>query len=144
MTLRRLTTILTVVLGLAPISFGLNFLFDPQGAASGFGIDPWPTGNEAGYFAVKAGRDLALGLNILVLLALGQRRATGIVMALVTLVPIVDMVTVLTHGGSVATALGIHGLTAVIVAIAAALLLRERPLVEVDRAVLPKAEAGIN
>jgi hypothetical protein len=50
---------------------------------SGFGIDPWPTGDEAGYFIVRAARDLALALNILVLLALGQRRATGIVMALV-------------------------------------------------------------
>lgn len=144
MNLRRITTIATVVLGLAPISFGLNFLLNPDGAASGFGINPWPTGNEAGYFVVKAGRDLAAGLNILVLLALGQRRATGIVMAIVTLVPVLDMIAVLTHGGSVATALGVHGLTAVIVAIVAALLLRERPLVEVDRAELPKSEAGIN
>lgn len=144
MTLRRLTTILTVVLGLAPISFGLNFLFNAQGAASGFGIDPWPTGNEAGYYMVKAGRDLALGLNVLVLLALGHRRATGIVMALVTVAPILDMIAVLTHGGSAATALGVHGLTAVIVAIVAGLLLRERPLVEVDGAELPKAQALVN
>ncbi|MEU4394980.1 DUF4267 domain-containing protein [Kribbella sp. NPDC023855] len=144
MTLRRLTTILTVVLGLAPITFGLNYLLDGQGAASGFGIDPWPTGNAAGYFMVKAGRDLALGLNILVLLALGHRRATGIVMAIVTVAPILDMIAVFTHGGSAATALGVHGLTAVVVAIVAGLLLRERPLVEVDRAVLPKAEARIN
>jgi hypothetical protein len=144
MTLRRLTTILTVVLGFAPITFGLNFLFNAQGAASGFGIDPWPTGNEAGYYLVKAGRDLALGLNILILLALGQRRATGIVMAIVTLVPILDMIAVFTHGGSAATALGIHGLTAVIVAIVAGLLLRERPLVQVDAAELPKAQALVN
>ena len=143
MTLRRLTTVLTVLLGLAPISFALRFLLDPQGAASGFGIDPWPTGNEAGYYIVKAGRDLVLGLNILILFALGQRRATGILMAIVTIVPVGDMIAVLTHGGSVATALGVHGLTAAIVAAAAVLLLRERPLVEVDGAQLPKAEARI-
>jgi hypothetical protein len=144
MNLRRLTTVLTIALGLFPISFGLYFLLDGHGAASGFGINPWPTGNAAGYFLVKGVRDLVLGLNILVLLAAGQRRATGIVMAVVTLVPVVDMIAVLTHGGSVATALGIHGLTAVIVAAAAVLLLRERPLVEVDRAELPKSEARVN
>ncbi|TCM48026.1 DUF4267 domain-containing protein [Kribbella sp. VKM Ac-2568] len=123
---RRLTTVFTVIIGLAPISFGLRFLLDPHGAASGFGIDPWPTGNEAGYFIVKAVRDIVCGLNILVLLALGQRRATGVVMGLAAIIPVVDMVAVLTHGGSVATALGIHGLTAVVVAIAAVVLLRER------------------
>jgi uncharacterized protein DUF4267 len=144
MNLRRITTILTVVLACAPISFGLRFLFDAHGAASGFGINPWPTGNAAGYFIVKAGRDLVLGLILLVLLAAGQRRAVGIVMALVTLVPVLDMIAVLTHGGSVATALGIHGLTAAIVAAAAVLLLRERPLVEVDRAELPKPESFVN
>jgi hypothetical protein len=132
---RRLTTVFTVVLGLAPISFGLRFLLDPHGAASGFGIDPWPTGNEAGYFIVKAVRDIVCGLNILVLLALGQRRATGVVMGLAVIIPVVDMVAVLTHGGSVATALGIHGLTAVIVAIAAVVLLRERPEAPADQAV---------
>jgi hypothetical protein len=132
MSLRRFTTILTVVLALAPISFGLNFLLNPHGAASGFGIDPWPTGNAAGYFIVKAVRDLFMGLVLLVLLALRERRLTGIALALVTIVPIGDMITVLTHGGSAATALGVHGLTAVLVAIDAFLLLRERPTTEIS------------
>jgi len=127
--MRRFVTVLTVLLGLFPISFGLRFLFDGHGAAAGFGIDPWPTGTAAGYFAVKGIRDVACGLIILVLFALGQRRATGIVLALVTVIPIVDMITVLTHGGTVATALGVHGLTAVIVLFDGWLLLRERQVV---------------
>ena len=127
--MRRFVTVLTILLGLFPISFGLRFLFDGHGAAAGFGIDPWPTGTAAGYFAVKGIRDTVLGLNILVLFALGQRRATGIVMALATLIPVTDMIVVLTHGGSVATALGVHGLTAVVVVVDAWLLLRERSAV---------------
>ncbi|WP_406051838.1 DUF4267 domain-containing protein [Kribbella sp. NBC_00889] len=124
--MRRFVTVLTVLLGLFPISFGLRFLFDGHGAAAGFGIDPWPTGTAAGYFAVKGIRDIVCGLNILVLFALGQRRATGIVMALATLIPVTDMIVVLTHDGSVATALGVHGLTAVVVLVDAWLLLRQR------------------
>ncbi|MEV0801769.1 DUF4267 domain-containing protein [Kribbella sp. NPDC050281] len=127
--MRRFVTVLTVLLGLFPISFGLRFLFDGHGAAAGFGIDPWPTGTAAGYFAVKGIRDIVCGLNILVLFALGQRRATGIVMALATLIPVTDMIVVLTHGGSVATALGVHGLTAAVVLVDAWLLLRQRETV---------------
>ena len=66
----------------------------------------------AGYFAVKGIRDIVLGLNLLALFALGQRRATGVLMAITSLIPIIDMITVLTHDGPVATALGVHGLTA--------------------------------
>ncbi|WP_329481079.1 DUF4267 domain-containing protein [Kribbella sp. NBC_01484] len=124
--MRRFTTVLTILLGLFPLSFGLRFLLDPHGAAAGFGIDPWPTGAAAGYFAVKGIRDIVIGLNLLALFALGQRRATGVLMAIAAMIPIADMVIVLTHGGSVATALGIHGLTAVIVLFDAWLLLRER------------------
>jgi len=133
MSLRRFTTVFTVVLALAPISFGLNFLLNPHGAPSGFGIDPWPTGNAAGYFIVKGGRDLFMGLVLLVLFALRERRLTGIAMALVTIVPIFDMIAVLTHGGSAATALGVHGFTAALVAIDAFLHLRERPTIDAPR-----------
>ena len=124
--MRRFTTVLTVLLGVFPLTFGTQFLFAGHTAAPSFGIDPWPTGVAAGYFAVKGIRDIVIGLNLLTLFALGQRRATGILMAITALIPITDMITVLTHGGTAATALGIHGLTALVMLIDAALLLRER------------------
>ena len=124
--MRRFTTVLTVLLGIFPLTFGVRFLLDGHGAAAGFGIDPWPTGTAAGYFAVKGIRDIAIGLNLLALFALGQRRATGVLLAITAMIPIADMIIVLTHGGTVATALGVHGLTAVVVLFDACLLLRER------------------
>ena len=133
--MRRFTTVLTVLLGLFPLTFGLRFLLDGHGAAAGFGIDPWPTGAAAGYFAVKGIRDIVLGLNLLALFALGQRRATGVLMAIAAMIPIADMIIVLTHGGTVATALGIHGLTAVIVLFDAWLLLRERRTADIAQPV---------
>ena len=133
--MRRFTTVLTILLGLFPLSFGLRFLLDPHGAAAGFGIDPWPTGAAAGYFAVKGIRDIVIGLNLLALFALGQRRATGVLMAIAAMIPIADMIIVLTHGGTVATALGIHGLTAVIVLFDAWLLLRERSTADIAQPV---------
>ena len=124
--MRRFTTVLTVLLGIFPLTFGVRFLLDGHGAAAGFGIDPWPTGTAAGYFAVKGIRDIVIGLNLLALFALGQRRATGVLLAITAMIPVADMIIVLTHGGTVATALGVHGLTAVVVLFDACLLLRER------------------
>lgn len=122
--MRRFATVLTILLGIFPLTFGSEFLFAGSHAAAGFGIDPWPTGVAAGYFAVKGIRDIVIGLNLLALFALGQRRATGILMAITAVIPIVDMITVFTHDGPAATALGVHGLTAVVMLFDAFLLFR--------------------
>ena len=80
-------------------------------------------------------RFTVLGLNLLAVFALGQRRATGVLMAIAAMIPIADMIIVLTHGGTVATALGIHGLTAVIILFDAWLLLRERSTADIAQPV---------
>lgn len=129
--MRRFTTVLTILLGVFPLTFGSQFLFAGHTAAPNFGIPEWPTGVAAGYFAVKGIRDIVIGLNLLTLFALRQRRATGILMAITALIPIVDMITVFSHGGPAATALGVHGLTALVMLFDAALLLRERQPAEV-------------
>ncbi|WP_427889732.1 DUF4267 domain-containing protein [Kribbella sp. GL6] len=129
--MRRFTTVLTVLLGVFPLTFGSQFLFAGHTAAPSFGIPEWPTGVAAGYFAVKGIRDIVLGLNLLTLFALKQRRATGILMAISALIPVTDMITVFTHGGPAATALGVHGLTALVMLFDAFLLIRERQPAEV-------------
>jgi hypothetical protein len=68
-----------------------------------------------------------LALVVLVLFAvLRQRRTTGIVMAILAIIPITDMIVVFSHGGPAVTALGVHGLTATVMLVDALLLLRER------------------
>lgn len=118
----RLATVLSVLLGLACLWFGVNFLFAPEWAAAGFGIPSWPQGDAAGYFAVKAVRDLANGAIVLTLLALGKRRPLAWVMLLLAIVPFGDCLAVLTHGGGYAAALGIHAATGVVVLLTAGLL----------------------
>ncbi len=134
MSLHRITTILTALTGAAVVFIGLRFLLDPQGAASGFGIAPWPRGNAAGYFVVKGVRDGACGAIVLILLALRQRRALGWVLLTDAIIPIGDAISVLTHGGPPATAYGVHGATAALVVVLALLFLREGPA----RAPLPQ------
>ncbi|GAA1086478.1 DUF4267 domain-containing protein [Kitasatospora arboriphila] len=125
MTRRHITTALAALTGATVLFFGLNFLLNPGGAAPGFGIDPWPQGNAGGYYVVKGFRDLALGGTVFLLLGLGQRRVLGWVILIDAIVPLGDALAVVTHGGSVATALGVHVSAALIVLLSAVLLLTE-------------------
>jgi hypothetical protein len=125
MTRHRITTVLAVLCGLAGLFFGLNFLLNPH-AADSFGITPWPTGDAAGYFVVKAVRDIAYGLVLLVLLARGHRRTLGWVVLIDALIPLGDGTAVVTHGGTWAHALSVHYSAAALVVLTAALLLTEK------------------
>ncbi|MBF6299331.1 DUF4267 domain-containing protein [Nocardia amamiensis] len=97
----------------------------PGTIAPGFGLPAWPDGDAAAFMNLKGVRDTVFGVLILVLLGLRQRYALGIVSLVVALVPLGDMLTVLSWNGSAAAAFGIHGLTAALVALTGALLIRE-------------------
>jgi hypothetical protein len=122
----RFTTALAVLCGLAGLFFGLNFLLNPDGAAASFGIDAWPTGDAAGYFVVKAVRDIAYGLVIFAVLATGSRRTLGWVILADVTIPLGDAAAVVSHGGTWATAAAVHGSAAALVLLTAILLLREK------------------
>ncbi|MEU5002222.1 DUF4267 domain-containing protein [Streptomyces sp. NPDC021622] len=127
MTMKRLATILAVLGGLFLLYIGALFLLVPQTSAEGFGLPTWPQGQGEGILAAKGMRDTGFGLVILALLLAGQRKALGLAMAAMAVVPAGDMLIVLNEGGPAATAYGVHGLTAAAVAVTGGLLLRERP-----------------
>lgn len=125
MSRKRVTTMLAVLTGVAVAYFGLGFLLNPGSSAAGFGIDPWPQGHADGYFVVKGVRDLAVAATVFVLLALRQRRALGWVILADAVIPLGDAVAVVTHGGTLTTALTVHVSAAAIVLLTAGLLLTE-------------------
>ncbi|MFJ8165176.1 DUF4267 domain-containing protein [Streptomyces sp. NPDC096136] len=124
---RHLATALAVLGAGLVLVVGLQYLLAPQATAPDFGLPTRPRHDGAGFLAVKGVRGLATGLVVLVLLLAGQRKALGWAMAAIAVVPVGDMVIVLTSGGPAGTAYGVHGATALAVAATAALLLRERP-----------------
>ncbi|MGW1991630.1 DUF4267 domain-containing protein [Embleya sp. NPDC001921] len=127
MNIRNLTTTLAALGGLFIVYIGMAYLIAPQSSASGFGLPSWPEHEGTAFLAIKGVRDLGTGLVVFALLLTGHRRALGWALAAITFVPAGDMVIVLGNDGSAAKALGIHGLTAALVALTAGLLLRERP-----------------
>ena len=125
MSKQRATTALAVLCGLAVLFFGLGFLLNPGGAPEGFGIEPWPTGNADGYFVVKGVRDLAIATTVFLLLAFGHRNLLGWVLLADLTVPLGDAAAVVSHGGTVATALAVHVSAATVVLLTAVLLITE-------------------
>lgn len=117
---------LTAAIGVGIILIGVRFLRDPEAGAKGFGIPAQPRRDGNAYLAAKGVRDIATGLIVLVLLALGQRRALGWVSLTATLIPASDAAIVLRHKGSPAIAYGVHGATAAVTLINGLLLLREK------------------
>lgn len=112
---------LAIVLDLFVLFIGARFLFQPRLAAAGYGVPAKPDGDPA-YLAVKGLRDLTFGVLGLALLAFAGARAEAWFMLAVALVPFGDTVIVLRHGGTAATAFGIHFATAIVVLISAGLL----------------------
>ncbi|WP_107658948.1 DUF4267 domain-containing protein [Nocardia suismassiliense] len=108
------------------IAVGGGYLLVPQQMAQGFGFTEWPHSEANGFLNIKGVRDVVSGLILLALLGAGQRRALGVATLTVALIPTGDMLTILLRHGSTATALGVHGLTAALVAASGALLLRRR------------------
>ncbi|WP_030765966.1 MULTISPECIES: DUF4267 domain-containing protein [unclassified Streptomyces] len=137
MSLKHLTTALAAIGAAFIVYVGLSYLIAPQATAAGFGLPTWPRQDGAGFLAVKGVRDIATGLVIFALLLTGQRRALGWAMAAITFVPAGDMVIVLGNGGPAGHAYGVHGATALAVALTAGLLLRERPAPAVRTAAEP-------
>jgi uncharacterized protein DUF4267 len=103
----------TAVLSWALVVF-LLFLsalaaLDPVGAADGFGL-PMTGLDAVPWLRIKAGRDLGIALMLAVVLLQRQRRLVGAVTLASVAMPVVDALTVISHGArSVGYALGVHG-----------------------------------
>lgn len=123
--MRTLSTGLAALIAVGIIYIGMRYLLAPQSTASTFGLPAWPTGEADGFLAVKGVRDLASGLLVAMLLVTGHRRALGWALLAATVIPVGDMLVIVTNDGLLSTAYGVHGATAAMVAATAALLLRE-------------------
>jgi hypothetical protein len=72
---------------------------------------------------VKGTRDIVSGFFVVLLMTNGSPRLLGEFLLVASLIAIGDMVTVFRSGGSRTAALGIHGITALVIIAAGALLI---------------------
>ena len=103
----------------AIIVLGVRFILQPRQATHDFGS---PADTLRGLPELKAARDLTSGVVPLVAWAAAGRTTLGWVLVVAAITPTADALIVLTNGGKLSKALGVHGLTAVLL-VAAGLVL---------------------
>jgi hypothetical protein len=106
------------------IVIGINFILNPVGASTAFGI-PIHDPATFPFMWVKGIRDIFSGLVILFFLRRGDRRTTATLSALAIFIPLGDGLVILRHLGF-APPIYIHWGTALYMTIVAAFLLRRK------------------
>lgn len=117
-----LGTGLLVALGI--IAIGIGYIASPRIMTRSFGLPLPESGtNIAWWLRLKGVRDIVAGLVVLAFMVFGAPREVGIILLVEAIIPIGDMLVILAAKGSAKSAFGIHGLTAVIMVLAAMALI---------------------
>jgi Domain of unknown function (DUF4267) len=98
-----------VVACAAIIVLGIRFLLQPRQATLDFGI---AADSLRGLTEIKGARDITSGVVPLVVWASAGTTTLGWVLIAAAITPTADALIVLTNGGKLSKALGVHGLTA--------------------------------
>ena len=106
----------------AIIVLGARFLVAPRRALLDFGV---AADNLRALTEIKGARDIASGVVLLVVYASAGSVTLGWALVAAAITPVADASIVLTNGGKVSRALGIHGVTAALL-VAAGLVLALR------------------
>ncbi len=118
--------ILAVILGVAILLLGANFVVNPHGGATGYGVTVTSTDADA-FLRCKGVRDIATGIVVLSLLAFSSARSVALALLGMLPIPIGDAIIVAMTGGAPAYAVPMHGITAVVMLVVALLILRRAP-----------------
>ena len=111
---------LAALVALAIIVIGALYLSRPRTATLSFGLPlPEEGPNIAWWLRLKGVRDIASGLTVLAFMVWGGSHMVGIILLVEAIIPIGDMLVILAAKGSARSAFGMHGLTALLMILAA-------------------------
>jgi len=115
-----IAALVVAVLGCLFILFiGGRFLLAPRIATAGFGV---AEDRRRAFTSIKGVRDITSGIVPLVVLAVAGPHVFGWALVAAAITPVGDAVIVVTNGGTLRQALGVHGATAVLLVIAGLVL----------------------
>lgn len=111
---------IALLVALAIIAIGTQYIVSPRAATRSFGLPlPQDGANIASWLRLKGVRDIVAGLTVLAFMMWGAPGAVGLLMLVEAIIPVGDMLVILAAKGSTKSAFGIHGLTAVMMVLAA-------------------------
>lgn len=109
-----------LLVSLAIIAIGASYIASPTTTMYSFGLPlPEESPNFPWWLRLKGVRDIVAGLLVLAFMVWGVQREVGIILLVEAIIPVGDMLLILAAKGSTRSALGIHGLTAVVMIVAA-------------------------
>lgn len=91
---RKISIAIAFLTGLGMVFIGARFLLAPETAEAGYGIHFNNQGDYSFYY-IKGIRDVFSGLVICILILTNQTKALGITLAVGTIIPVADMLIVL-------------------------------------------------
>jgi hypothetical protein len=122
--MHRLAIGLALLLALAIIAIGTQYLLNPLAATRSFGLPlPEHGANTAWWLRLKGVRDIVAGLAVLAFMAWGDPRGIGLILLVEAITPLGDMLLILAAQGSTKSAFGMHAPTAVLMVLTAVPLL---------------------
>jgi Domain of unknown function (DUF4267) len=115
---------MALLVAVAIIVIGSQYVARPTSATRSFGLPLPESGtNITWWLRLKGVRDIASGLTVLALMNWGTPREVGIVLLAQATIPVGDMLLILAAKGSTRSAFGMHGMTAVVMVLAATSLM---------------------
>ena len=105
-------SILAVLIAVAILAIGCFYLVSPERMTGSFGLKPpAPDADTRAWLRLKGIRDAVCGLAVPIMMLAADRRAAGIVVLVLAMIPLGDMSIILGSGGSKSKAFSIHGVT---------------------------------
>ena len=92
--LKKISLVISFLTGLGMIFIGARFLLSPEVAEAGYGIHFNEQGDYSFHY-IKGIRDIFSGLLICVFVVMNERRALGVTLLAGTMIPLTDMLIVL-------------------------------------------------
>ena len=118
--MHQLALAVAALVALAIIMIGALYVSRPRTATRSFGLPPPEDGpNIAWWLRLKGVRDIASGLAPLAVMVWDGSHMVGIIPLVEAIVPIGDMLVIHAAKGSARSAFGMHGLTALLMILAA-------------------------
>lgn len=115
--------IFSLLLAVAIIVLGINFMIHPHAGALGYGVQVSSTDADA-FLKAKGLRDVASGIALVCLVAFASARAVALFTLAMTVVPFGDAIIVALTGSAPAYAVPMHAGTGLLMLVVSLLMLR--------------------
>jgi Domain of unknown function (DUF4267) len=125
----KISYTISFLLGLGMIFLGVRFLLSPEAATAGFGIH-FNANGDYSFQYMKGIRDIFSGLLICVFVLMNQRRALGVTLLAGTMIPVNDMLIVLSKNYNGVLQAMPHIIAIVICAVFGIILLATKPQIK--------------